>query len=61
MEKKNLINGWCFLEETPNALERSKRKYVIAGRDNFAFCHGSRQGISVSISIAAEMVYYKFV
>lgn len=33
---------------------------MIAGRDNFAFCHGSRQGIYVSISIAAEMVYYKF-
>lgn len=34
---------------------------MIAGKDNCAFCHGSRQGIYVSISIAAEMVYYKFV
>lgn len=34
---------------------------MIAGRDNFAFYFGSRQGIYVSISIAAEMVYYKFV
>lgn len=34
---------------------------MIAGRDNFAFYLGSRQGIYVSISIAAEMVCYKFV